>query len=578
MTAMPAKKRNIQSSIGKHKPLMATLLLVLTAGVFVSLWAAIGFDASSSGSSSSTNTCSWSHTIGSNDNRVLIVGASAADAGEGSTDNQVTSVTYNGTSMTKIADAGPAGGWGEDIEVSLWYAIESSLPASGGAYTIAVTYSGTNNNNACAAISLYDVAQQAPEANNSSSGLSGTPYSSFSTSVTTLTDGAWIVDAQTNKKGTGGYNTAVPSTGQQNEKEIVNTWAGVGMSTESKATAGSESMGWGSFSTNPELYGHVLAAFAPVTNNAPSVNLDSYSQGTGGNGQVTVQYDLSDADGDNCKLLIEYSYDNSTWYQAYISSASTGTVNNTGTGTGASTGQITGITTNRSNVTFVWDSDNAGNENGAFTGEDASVYIRVTPNDGTIDGTTQTSAAFTVDNQDPSVSTAVHFETDPPVAGTGFQLDAAFTDGNPNTNTFYYDLNGAGYDAGTAGDGNTANPSPVTLSVAVNGDDYFDAIRCIHVDDYGNSTTTEVTTDRCVKPYQPPAPTVDNATASTADVQVNEHASEASGLSYAMYVSPAVSGNNWVQTNGSVGASEAWQTAAAWGTVTVTGLSSPTTE
>jgi hypothetical protein len=41
---------------------------------------------------------------------------------------------------------------------------------------------------------------------------------------------------------------------------------------------------------------------------------------------------------------------------------------------------------------------------------------------------------------------------------------------------------------------------------------------------------------------------------------------------YAIEVLPAVGGNTWVQGNGSAGATAVYQTAAAWGTTTVTGL------
>jgi hypothetical protein len=66
---------------------------------------------------------------------------------------------------------------------------------------------------------------------------------------------------------------------------------------------------------------------------------------------------------------------------------------------------------------------------------------------------------------------------------------------------------------------------------------------------------------------------VQSAAQYTLDVIVNKNASEASGLSYAIYISPAVGGNNYVQTDGSIGASAAWQDISSWGTKTVTGLS-----
>jgi hypothetical protein len=98
------------------------------------------------------------------------------------------------------------------------------------------------------------------------------------------------------------------------------------------------------------------------------------------------------------------------------------------------------------------------------------------------------------------------------------------------------------------------------------------------VDDYGNTITTESAVAVYVKPHTPKAPTVSAPTASTVDVVVNAHDSAASGLDYAIYVTPAVSGGNWVQADGSVGAGEVWWTIAEWSTKTVTGLSSPVSQ
>ncbi|MBD3320248.1 MAG: T9SS type A sorting domain-containing protein, partial [Chitinivibrionales bacterium] len=230
----------------------------------VSGYETIGFDASSSGSSNSSASCSWSHTIGGNSNRMLIVAAAAAVNSAPSSNNQATSVTYDGNSLTKI-DAASTDGWTWDIEVSLWYGDESDLPSSG-SNTVSVTFNGSNDRTACAAISLYNVAQQAPEADNKTEGFTGSPPTSFSTSVTTSTNGAWLVDGHTNKKGTSEFNNGTPSAGQSNEVELKNYLSGVGMSTKEIASAGSgKTMGWQSFPANElNLYEHVVAAFAPA--------------------------------------------------------------------------------------------------------------------------------------------------------------------------------------------------------------------------------------------------------------------------------------------------------------------------
>jgi len=93
----------------------------------------------------------------------------------------------------------------------------------------------------------------------------------------------------------------------------------------------------------------------------------------------------------------------------------------------------------------------------------------------------------------------------------------------------------------------------------------------------GNNTETAFssTTALYTLANVPSAPTVSNAQNTTLDVAINENGNPA-GTEFAIYVSPAVGGNNWVQANGSVGASEIWQNKATWGTKTVTGLANAT--
>ncbi len=130
--------------------------------------------------------------------------------------------------------------------------------------------------------------------------------------------------------------------------------------------------------------------------NEPDVNIDNASQiSVDGTGIVRVQYDLQDPQNDTCSIRIEYSYTGaSPWNLAYISNKSVGTISNPG--------NITGITTPQSNQWFEWDTRNAGNGGGAYSGESNTVYIRITPNDGSQDGQTRYFGYFTVDNQSPS--------------------------------------------------------------------------------------------------------------------------------------------------------------------------------
>ncbi|MFP4520616.1 MAG: FG-GAP-like repeat-containing protein [Fibrobacterota bacterium] len=287
------------------------------------------------------------------------------------------------------------------------------------------------------------------------------------------------------------------------------------------------------------------------------------SQRTDGSGIVDIDYEVSDGEQSTVSVSVEY-YDGSSWMTASSVSGDAG----------ASVDATSSVTDRQ----ITW---NALTELGS--GIDAGNYnIRINADDGyglqSTAAITMASNSLVIDTKAPVEATQAAFTTSP-VAGTSITLDAAFTETNPGSNTYYYELNTGGYDAGTAGDAGVQDPSSVNITVPeINGDDYFSGIRCVHTDAYGNSFTSENTAFAYVKPYTPAAPSLTNATTATVDATVNPNASAASGLEYAIYVTPSVGGFNWVQSDGTVGSTEYWQTAATWGTITVTGLSSPVSQ
>jgi hypothetical protein len=89
----------------------------------------------------------------------------------------------------------------------------------------------------------------------------------------------------------------------------------------------------------------------------------------------------------------------------------------------------------------------------------------------------------------------------------------------------------------------------------------------------GDSTETTAATDsKYTLAATPTAPSVTTPGVHSLNVAVGGGDGNPGATTYAIQVSPAVSGNTWVQADGTVGASVAYQTAAAWGTTTVTGL------
>lgn len=79
----------------------------------------------------------------------------------------------------------------------------------------------------------------------------------------------------------------------------------------------------------------------------------------------------------------------------------------------------------------------------------------------------------------------------------------------------------------------------------------------------------------CAAPSTPGAPAVGGATAATLELANN--ASDSGTAYYAFRINGGGFSNQFVQANGSVGASPVWRTKSAWGTVTVSGLAADTT-
>jgi hypothetical protein len=137
-----------------------------------------------------------------------------------------------------------------------------------------------------------------------------------------------------------------------------------------------------------------------VSNNAPTATALSPTQTSAT--AVTVTSTIADADSDVTSLVVEYSTDNTTWTSSTLITA---TEASEGDGTTTSTGNIAGIDTDNDGsiaLTFTWNI-----EVDLPDTDDTTVYLRVVPNDGTVNGTTVTSDAFAVDTEDPTVPSAL---------------------------------------------------------------------------------------------------------------------------------------------------------------------------
>lgn len=156
------------------------------------------FDAAStSGYQAVQSTYSWSHTVTTQSNRVLVVALSLFATGSGS------SITYNGASLTNDASSTVTNGV---YRTEIWYLI---APATG-TNTIAVTLSGAITSVANAS-SYYNADQTAPiEARGQNTGT-GNPAT---VSVTTINTGSVVVSNLTTVTSSG-----VTSAAGENQRE-----------------------------------------------------------------------------------------------------------------------------------------------------------------------------------------------------------------------------------------------------------------------------------------------------------------------------------------------------------------------
>ncbi len=216
----------------------------------------IKFDAASSDSNEAGTTLSWYHTIGSSNNRLLVVGLASKDSGVG--DMVVNSVTYGSASMTLVTGSSITEGNNSKIKTELYYLLS---PASG-TNTITATYKGIVDRKCGGAISLSNVEQQPAEtvATNSNKAVDN-----ISTNITTATNCAVVIDIV----GCGNSGTFTPATIDMMERFDINSIDSTGAgSSKSVESPGLTTMSWVYDSSANQIV-HSLAVFAPT---APKIS------------------------------------------------------------------------------------------------------------------------------------------------------------------------------------------------------------------------------------------------------------------------------------------------------------------
>jgi hypothetical protein len=274
---------------------------------------------------------------------------------------------------------------------------------------------------------------------------------------------------------------------------------------------------------------------------APRVTTVAGTQPLGGT-TVNITYDLADQNNSTVQLQIS-SNGGSSW--VVPTTSATGAL-------GASVASGTG-------KTITW---NAAADFPNQTLGTMQVRIQATDIFNNASGDVD-STNFALDTLAPAVNAAAELQTQPSAGDTIALIGGSFTEANPSTNAFYVAVDVGSYGSSTAGTTNTATPTnqATATGVTLKGNDYISKVKITHTDKYGQSITNENTSPsaalKYVKPYTPALPTVDNPGVGTVDVTVNKNPAEADSLEYAIFEATL---SEYVQGNGTIGASPVWQT------------------
>jgi uncharacterized repeat protein (TIGR02543 family) len=243
-----------------------------TSGGFVTLTVTqkpgiIIFDAASSKGVGIASSASWVHTVASGNSRMLVVGVTT----ERNTDNTPATVFFGSQALTKVPGSFAKSNAMVYISTELWYLV---APNEGTA-AITVTFNTSISSGIqCGAVSLFGVKQDAPEAVAVATGTQLNNGTAYSVPITTLTDGAWLVDIV----GSANNSNTIRTTGTN----MIERWnaADSGQCTQAGATrevatAGPVTDTWGS--TISSRKSQSIAAFAPAPT---AVAIISGSNGT----------------------------------------------------------------------------------------------------------------------------------------------------------------------------------------------------------------------------------------------------------------------------------------------------------
>jgi hypothetical protein len=203
-----------------------------TCSSLISIYRLIGIETPTSTNSGSTTVASltWSHTIGTNNNRLLVVGTSIPGS------VAVSTVTYGGVALTKYSQVLSSGASAE-----LWYL---KNPAIG---TANIVFTATTSKKLSAgAISYYNVDSS-----------SATPFGTAVTGTGSYA-GSWSIDSGTDKRIVDIAMAVVSvSTGDTVAPNLYTNETSLWLTRTSGNPGGTRSTSASSINTNNETYGNL---------------------------------------------------------------------------------------------------------------------------------------------------------------------------------------------------------------------------------------------------------------------------------------------------------------------------------
>ncbi len=187
------------------------------------------------------------YTVGSGSNRILFVGICGDQA-----QDDITSVTYNGTSMTLLAKVIP-GGTGR-----IGYLYYLANPSSG---SHNVSIDTTNVHYILAGAADYDGASQTGIPDNSGTNSNDGTTGEIDTSLTPVASGSWIIYFATGFDSVNPMASANGSTTRRSFEGAFGTWA---LADTNGPASGATTMGLKYPGAGLVDMGAVIASFAPV--------------------------------------------------------------------------------------------------------------------------------------------------------------------------------------------------------------------------------------------------------------------------------------------------------------------------